>query len=319
MNKYIIEKDDVKTEYEFIKGRHLPENLPISASLTFAFIGQNLVIVQKENGWWDIIGGKVEGEETWTESLKREAGEEAGVLIDNIEVVGYVHVKNSGNLENTKFAPENIMPVTTSFVKKVQHDWQKIETLKRDALQKDEVRKLFKERGDNNQLLDIFEYILDEYNSRDYVYDFEFLNKDVDEYPNTQSITFVKTNSDNFIVVREKNKTKFSLPGGGCHMDENPKDCATRETMEESQVSIKNIKLLGVVLVKVLKDNIVMSTSKQSRFFAEVESMNDFIPERDGFEMVERREIPFNELRNTVALLQNDTGDSILDSLKNFI
>lgn len=319
MNKYITEKDGVTTTYSFVEGTVLPKELPISTPLTFAFIGQNLVIVKKQTGWWDVIGGKIEDGETWEVALKREAYEEAGVFIDHIELVGYVIAENSGNSDNYKFPKINVIPVTFSFVKEVDYNWTPRETLTRDALQKTEIRKLFKLRSDNDQLLNIYNVVLSEYNKRDYTYSFTYINKDAcsNMYPNTQSVTFVKTTDNKFLVAREKDSDKYALPGGGCHMDETPADCARRETEEEVQVEIENIELLGEVIVKVIKNGEILSISKQSRFTADVAKMTHFIPEKDGFETVERGEIPFEKLWS-IELLKNDTGTSILNDLKKY-
>ncbi len=319
MNKYLTENNGVKTEYSFFEASSLPERVPISTPITFAFIGQNLVIVKKRNGWWDVVGGKIEEGETWEDALKREAYEEAGIFIDHIEIVGYVLVKNSGNESNFTFPKENIIPVTFSFVKEVDYKWEPRETLERDALQKDEVRKLFKLRLDNDQLHDIYNIVLSEYKKREYEYSFRYLSNDKDsnQYPNTQSVTFVKTEDSHFVVAREKDVKSYALPGGGCHMDELPIDCAIREVMEEVQVDIKNVKLLGEVIVKVIKNGVTLSISKQSRFVADVEGLNEFISEKDGFETVERKIISFEALSD-IELLKNDTGVAILDDLKKY-
>ncbi|MHB1316534.1 MAG: NUDIX hydrolase [Minisyncoccota bacterium] len=317
MNKYQTEDSGIKTEYIFFEGSNLPENIPISTPLTFAFIGQNLVVVKKKNGWWDVVGGKIEQGEKWHDALKREAYEEAGILIDHIEIIGYVLVTNSGDESKFKFPRENVIPVTFSFVKEVDRLWNPRETLERDALQKDEVRKLFSLRSDNDQLLDIYNFVLSEYKKKGYDYSFTYLPYESvpAQYPNTQSVTFIKTPEDRFIVVREGGAVAYTLPGGGCHLDESPLDCAIRETREEAQLEICNVRLLGEVIVKVILYGETLSISKQSRFIADMISKNEFIPERGGFETVERKEIPFKELAD-IELLKNDTGIAILADLK---
>ncbi len=317
MNKYQTEDNGVKTEFVFFEARNLPEGLPVSTPLSFAFIGQNLVIVKKKNGWWDIVGGKIEQGETWEDALKREAHEEAGIFIDHIETIGYVLATNSGDESKFKFAKKNVMPVTMSFVREVDRSWQPKETLERDALQKDEARKLFSQRSDNDQLLDMYNFVLSEYKKKAFDYSFTYLPAGTDpvQYPNTQSVTFAKTEDGQFIVVREDGAASHALPGGGCHMDESPLDCAVREVREEAQVEISNARLLGEVVVKVMLNGEVLSVSKQSRFVADVSSQGEFIPEKDGFETVERKEVSFEELMD-IELLKNDTGIAILADLK---
>lgn len=322
MKKYTTEKEGVTTEYEFFRSGFLPGEFPISTPLTFAFIGQNLVVVKKENGWWDVIGGKLEAGETWMDALKREVQEEAGILIESVDVVGYILAKNSGDekrlKESLKFPETNILPVTVSFVKEVDKNWKKKETMERDALERSEAKKLFLQRNDNGQLAEIFDHIVAYYDEQKYDYIFEYSHEEnlFENYPNTQSVSFVKTKENEFIVVQEEHATSFSLPGGGCRMDEKAIDCAIRETKEEAQIDIKNIEILGAVIVKVVKNGVTLSVSRQSRYLADVENIAEFIPQKDGFETIARRAVPFDFLQKEVKLLKNNTGDEILADLK---
>lgn len=323
MKKYITEKEGITTEYEFFRSSFLPDEFPVSTPITFAFIGQNLVTVKKQNGWWDVVGGKLEAGETWIDALRREAKEEAGILIENIDVVGYILAKNSGDekslKENLKFPETNILPVTVSFVKEVDKNWEKRETLERDALERSEAKKLFLQRGDNGQLAEIFDHIVEYYDDQKYDYSFEYSREKslFENYPNTQSVVFVKTKENEFILAQEEHATSFSLPGGGCHMDEKAIDCAIRETREEAQVDIKNIEMLGAVIVRVIKGGVTLSISTQSRYLADVENITEFIPQKNGFETIARKAVPFDFLQKEVKLLKNKTGDEILVDLKN--
>lgn len=309
---FIDIKGGSSTRYSFIQPDSLPDDAEINAALTFAFIGENLVIVQKKNGWWDVIGGKIEGGETWQTALEREAMEEAGVEIGHHTVVGYVRAENQNGGTNPRFGAINYMPITLSFVKKINKEWSPFETISRDALHQDSIRELFSRRTDNSQLLGMFDYVFDFYKSQNYVYDFQYYpNEDDPTIPNTQSATFVRyPDEDLYLIVHEKGESKLSLPGGGCHMDETSIDCALREIDEEAFVSVKDLHLLGTIVIKIYKDGVLLSTSKQSRFIATLDKERPF-PE-DSNETSARSWEPLAELSKKVKSLQNQTGKALL-------
>lgn len=321
MIKYIKTKGELNTEFQFFLSHTLPEEFPISTPLTFAFIGQNLVITKKKNGWWDVLGGKIKSEESWIEALKREAEEEAGVVVDHINIVGYILAKNTGDLSTLTYPEINILPVTSSFVQSVDKPWNKNETLERDALARDEVKRLFSQRKDSGQLLEIFNYILEDYDSQGYEYVFEYVKGDnlSNNFPNTQSRVFMKTKDNKFAVVREEGSKSFNLPGGGCHMDETGTDCAIRESLEESQITIENIKLLGTAVVKIKRNEKTISESGQARYIANAGDIKKFVANKHGLETVERKFVDFNDLQKEVKMLQNATGDEILSDLKKYL
>jgi ADP-ribose pyrophosphatase YjhB (NUDIX family) len=300
--------------------------LPISTPLTFAFIGENLVLTKKKNGWWDILGGKLKEGETWIEGLERETLEEAGIVIGHISVIGYIMTNNSGDLTNLKFAPKNILPVTISFVQEVKKEWLKYETLGREHFGRKLAKKALLDRGDNGQLAEIFDYVLSCYDNQKYDYSFEYVegNTFLTNIPNTQSMVFVRTPAKKFLIVRDFDEKFFSLPGGGCNMNEDGKECAIREVKEEAQVEVKNVQLIGNVIVKVNKNGQVFSVSTQQRYLADAFDVYDFIANPDNlnkedYETVERKEVPFESLSEEVKLLKNKTGEAILSSLKRIL
>ncbi len=325
MKIYTTKINGISTKYNFISGCVLPADLPVSTPLTFAFIGHNLVLTKKKNGWWDILGGKPKRQESWIEGLKREALEEAGVVIDHISVVGYIVADNSGNLTNLKFPPKNILPVTVSFVKEVKKDWQKLETLGREHFSRKWAKKALLDRGDGGQLAEIFDYVLSWYDNQKYDYSFDFVegNTPLPNVPNTQSMVFVMTPREKFLIVRDFDESFFSLPGGGCDMDEDGRECAVREVREEAHVELKKIRLFGSVLVNVSKDGQALSVSTQQRYLAEVAEMSDFVMQDDinekYSETAERKEVDFESLGTEVKLLRNKTGEATLSALKQML
>lgn len=325
MKTYTIEADGISTKYEFIPEDILPADLPVSTPLTFAFIGQNLVLTKKKNGWWDVLGGKPKEGETWTEGLKREALEEAGVVIDHISVLGYIVADNSGDLTNLKFPPKNVLPVTVSFVQEVKKNWQKQETLGREHFSRKWAKRALLDRGDGGQLAEVFDYVLSWYDNQKYDYSFDFVAGDtpLPNIPNTQSMVFVRTPEKKFLIVRDFDESFFSLPGGGCDMDEDGKECAIREVREEAHVELKNIRLFGSVLVNVSKDGRVLSASTQQRYLAVAVEMSDFVMQNDinekYSETAERKEVPFELLGTEVKLLRNKTGEITLSALRQLL
>ena len=157
-----------KTNYKFIPSETLPKDLPISAPLTFAFIGENLVLTKKigiNNNRWDILGGTSKAGESWTVGLKRKAEEEAGVVIDHISVVGYLLADDNSA----------ITPITISFVQEVKKKWQKDETLAREHFCRKWAKKALLDRDDGNKLGEIFKHVLTYWENQKYDYTFDFL------------------------------------------------------------------------------------------------------------------------------------------------
>jgi len=59
-----------------------------------------------------------------------------------------------------------------------------------------------------------------------------------------------------------------------------------------------------------------MSKTKHIRFLAEVDILDSFIPRKDGFETEERDFVYLEDLQKKVKLLQNSSGDKLLDIIK---
>lgn len=144
------------------------------------------------------------------------------------------------------------------------------------------------------------------------------------DFPNTQSMTFIRTPNNKFLIVRDFDESFFSLPGGGCNMDEDGRACAIREVREEAQVELKNIQLMGTIIVRVSKNGQNFSTSTQQRYLAEAVEVKNFIEGLDTFdslnnEVVERKEVSLEALGEEVKLLRNKTGEATLAHLKRLL
>lgn len=157
---YLIKKDILTAEVIFHPSFILPSNIFISTPLTFPENDKGLLLTFDKNGWWNPLGGHIEGEESWQETLQREAQEEGGVEIDNIKVFGYVKVENLTGQKFSEFPPVSQIPLTTSHITKYQEEWTPLETTSRQFFSPEETYEALKIRTDNGQMLQIYSYLL---------------------------------------------------------------------------------------------------------------------------------------------------------------
>ena len=110
-------------------------------------------------------------------------------------------------------------------------------------------------------------------------------------------------------LVRDKYESRFTLPGGGIEPEETPKDALVREFIEEAQFQPKNIRLLGSLEV-IEKDNLgnIVKRYQQVRFVCRSGKIKEFVPEKDGWETVERIFVPANKLGLYLKWLKYPTG-----------
>ncbi len=157
---YIIKKETLTAKVVFHPSFFLPSDLSISTPLTFPENTRGLLLTFDKNGWWNPLGGHIEGEESWQETLQREAQEEGGVEIDNIKVFGYVKVENLTGQKFSEFPPVSQIPLTTSHITKYQEEWTPLETTNRQFFSPKETYEALKIRTDNGQMLQIYSYLL---------------------------------------------------------------------------------------------------------------------------------------------------------------
>ncbi len=318
--KYIKRNKNSYTEFTYFSEKSFPKNIPISTPLTFAFAGENLILTKKKNGWWDILGGKIEDGETWEDALKREASEEAGVKINFIEVVGYVLAENFGDKNETYFEGKTILPITISFIQKINKNWVRQETLEREIFNRKEALRVLSQRDDDGQLTEIATDIFEFFKNQKYLYDFKYIPADLknnfSEILTTQAMTFILSEDKKFYLVKDFGEDFYSLSGGGCFLNESDEECARREIIEEVQFEVENLTLFGTVLVEVKNGNLVLSKTKQLRYFATAKEVFDFKDDKRK-EIEKRILVNFDFMKNNVKLLKNKTGEEILEDLKN--
>lgn len=116
-------------------------------------------------------------------------------------------------------------------------------------------------------------------------------------------------NKNKVVLGRDKDETRFTLPGGRVDPGENAKEALVREFREEVQFEPQDIELLGSLEVNV-KDKSGKSTNhhQQVRFVCRIDDPGEFVPEKDGWETVERIFVDPKELPNYIDWLHYPTG-----------
>jgi 8-oxo-dGTP pyrophosphatase MutT (NUDIX family) len=315
-SKYIISKNGQESTFQFFESNKLPPNIPISTPFTFPFIGEKMVLCFDKNNWWNPLGGHMQNGETYQDTIIREANEEAGVYISKptIKTLGYVKNLNTGVSPLSQYPAVNILPITVSFVTKVKQNWKPLETHARGLFAPDSALDLMNKRSDNHQMLEILKYVIDDYSKQNYQISFTYYpNQIFRNIPITQVFTFCKNLKGEFCVVRDRDENFYSLPGGGCELGEPPETCAQREISEEAQITCKNIRLLGSILVELKKNCLVVSRFQHIRYIADLNEMMDFVPLKNGYETNIRKFLPFSKLQSKVFILQNPTAKNILN------
>lgn len=313
------------TSYQFVECTQFSD-IPgvINAALSVAVLGEDLVLAQKHNGWWDISGGKLEEGESVAECLYRENIEELGVHIDidNLYLIGYIKAENSTNQDSSaRFAQTNYMPVYIAFVKSIDRNWQgnKKEILQRSIASFKELPAFLASRGDGGQLNEILTHTQVFIKSLNLRYEFTFFAKgriqSLDLPPVTQVMVFCKDEQDRYCIVRDYDENFYSLPGGGCELDESPLEGMKRELLEEAQLKGRNFDLLGTVIVDIYLGERIIASTQHLRYTCEISEINEFVPRALGSEIEERAFVKRNELFEKVMLLKNPTGIAILEKL----
>lgn len=320
--KYNQTKEFNEVTYQFFECLTLvdiPGN--IQAALSFTMIGDALVLTKKKNGWWDIVGGKIEEGESIKETLYRENLEEAGVHINtkNMFLVGYIKAENMTSNKSV-FSKTNYMPVFVTFVEYVDREWKhKKETVTRGVFSFKKATKLFEERGDNGQLQEVSDYTKLFIKNLGLKYEFPFYHvneiKGLDLSPVSQVMVFCKDDNGKYCVVKDFDEDFYSLLGGGCELDEMPIEGIKREMFEEAQIVGSNFRLLGSVMVNIYYNDQKIASTQHLRYLCEIEKIEDFIPRKDGFEVEDRIFINKEDLYEKVMLLHNSTGIEILKNI----
>lgn len=320
--KYNQKNEKGEVMYQFFECSNLKQILgDIQAALSITMIADSLVLTKKQNRWWDIVGGKIDYGESIKETLYRENLEEAGVHIDteNMFLIGYIRAENMTSNE-TIFSKINYMPVYITFTKYVDREWKhKKETLERGIYSFKKTIKLLSDRNDGGQLEEVLDYAKNYIKTLNLKYEFPFYVKndlkDLNISPVSQVMVFCKNNDNKYCIVKDYDEEFYSLPGGGCELDESPINGVKREMFEEAQIVGKNFNLLGTVMVNIFYNDKKIASTQHLRYLCEIENMSEFIPRKDGFEVEDRLFVDKDELYQKVMLLNNPTGVEILKNI----
>lgn len=120
-------------------------------------------------------------------------------------------------------------------------------------------------------------------------------------------------------LVRDKDEARFTLPGGGVQEGETGVQALNREFMEEAQFYPQNIKLLGSLeVVRTDQGGNIVDHQQQARFICSIDDPGDHIPEKDGWETVERIFVEIEDLPKYLEWIIYPTGKAVYDEfLKN--
>jgi len=121
------------------------------------------------------------------------------------------------------------------------------------------------------------------------------------------------------VLVRDKDETRFTLPGGGVQEGETGVQALNREFMEEAQFYPQNVKLLGSLeVVRIDQKGNIVDHQQQARFICSIDDPGEHVPEKDGWETVERIFVDIEELPKYLEWIAYPTGRAVYDEfLKN--
>lgn len=110
-------------------------------------------------------------------------------------------------------------------------------------------------------------------------------------------------------LVRDKDETRFTLPGGHVDGKETPEEALKREFQEEAQFVPENIKVLGTLEVEVKDgDGVTSDHHQQVRFVCFVKEIPEFVEVKDGWETAERIFIDPQDLPKYIDWIAYPTG-----------
>lgn len=130
---------------------------------------------------------------------------------------------------------------------------------------------------------------------------------------------FCTTKDKKVVLVRDKDETRFTLPGGGVQEGETGTQALNREFMEEAQFYPQNIKLLGTLeVVRTDQNGNLVDHQQQARYMCTINDPGVHIPEKDGWETVERIFVNIEDLPQYLEWIAYPTGKAVYEEfLKN--
>jgi ADP-ribose pyrophosphatase YjhB (NUDIX family) len=125
-------------------------------------------------------------------------------------------------------------------------------------------------------------------------------------------------------VVWEENKGYWTLPGGGREGNETPEETFTREVKEEAQCDAGNIKYFHCVYAKCFDEKGLEVKVPENqicyRYICDLKNIQEFVPNKNGHEIDERKFVSLEELPNYLPWLKDtENGRESFGKLKEII
>ncbi|MFW5985910.1 MAG: NUDIX domain-containing protein [Halanaerobiales bacterium] len=90
--------------------------------------------------------------------------------------------------------------------------------------------------------------------------------------PFTHSLVVIKYNGK-YLLVFDKWKEQWEVPGGGIEEQETPRECAIRETFEETNQKIEDLNFIGIMKFLLQPDE---RTEYGALYSAEIKKLKEF-------------------------------------------
>jgi len=125
-------------------------------------------------------------------------------------------------------------------------------------------------------------------------------------------------------IVWEKKKGYWTLPGGGREGGENPEETFVREVKEEAQAEAENIEYFHCVYAKCFDENDVEVKVSENRicfrYICKLKNIQEFVPNKNGHEIDERKFVNLDELPNYITWLKDsENGKESFELLRELV
>lgn len=122
-------------------------------------------------------------------------------------------------------------------------------------------------------------------------------------------------------IVYENEKGYWGLPGGGKEGLETPEQTFIREVKEEAQADAIDVKYFHCVYGNTYDENNIEVPGPENkisfRYICKLKNISEFIPNKDGFEIDERRFVTLSELPEYITWMKDtENGKESLELLK---
>jgi 8-oxo-dGTP pyrophosphatase MutT (NUDIX family) len=129
--------------------------------------------------------------------------------------------------------------------------------------------------------------------------------------PVQQVYGFCSTKDNLVALVREKDDTRFTPPGGGAEKGETALETLHREFMEEAQFVPEDVKLLGSLeVINPGAEEEIQKHNLQVRFACKIGSIDQFVPLRDN-ETEQRIFVYYKDLPEYIGFINKYTSGKI--------